>query len=84
MAQEKDLLRLLFVGDFYSNDIEKVSFSSELEREINASNIVFCNFSNLRIEFANVIESETTKTIEINGKKEVKKILSNHTIYLKI
>lgn len=44
MAQEKDLLRLLFVGDFYSNDIEKVSFSSELEREINASNIVFCNF----------------------------------------
>lgn len=43
--------------------------------------LAICNLSNLRMEFANIIESETTETVEINGKKEVKKILSNHTIY---
>ncbi|WP_187107581.1 hypothetical protein [Fusobacterium ulcerans] len=46
--------------------------------------LAICNLSNLRMEFANIIESETTETVEINGKKEVKKILSNHIIYLNL
>ena len=44
MSKEKKLLRLFFVGDFYSKNVERINFSSDLERIIDTSNIVFCNF----------------------------------------
>ncbi|MDH6458258.1 hypothetical protein M2102_001893 [Fusobacterium sp. PH5-7] len=44
--------------------------------------LAICNLSNLKMEFSNLVESEKTETIEIAGKKEVKKIVTNHTIYL--
>ena len=44
--------------------------------------LAICNLSNLRMEFANIIDKETEiDDIDNTGKK--KKILSNHTIYLK-
>ena len=43
--------------------------------------LAICNLSNLKMEFANLIEKEETKTIEKNGKKETVKIYTNHTIY---
>ena len=43
--------------------------------------LAICNLSNLKMEFSNLVESEKTETIEIDGKKEVKKIVTNHTIY---
>lgn len=42
--------------------------------------LAICNLSNLKMEFANLIEKEETKTIEKNGKKETVKIYTNHTI----
>ena len=44
MSKEKKILRLFFVGDFYSKNVERINFSSDLERIIDTSNIVFCNF----------------------------------------
>ena len=43
--------------------------------------LAICNLSNLKMEFSNLVESEKTETIEIDGKKEAKKIVTNHTIY---
>ena len=45
--------------------------------------LAICNLSNLRMEFANLIDKETEiDDLDNIGKK--KKILSNHTIYSKI
>ncbi len=42
--------------------------------------LAICNLSNLKMEFANLIDKEETRIIEKNGKKETIKIVRNHTI----
>lgn len=45
--------------------------------------LAICNLSNLKMEFANIIDKETEiDDVDNTGKK--KKIVTNHTIYLKL